>query len=374
MRIGLVSTYPPIECGIATYSQFLVEGLENRGNEVYIFSERGGKGDRVFAAYSSKRDDIAANIFLTASKMTPDVLHIQHEFGLYGEPKGIQIIELILRCRVAGLPVVTTFHTVHETLTNEEKVVMRVIVQESANIIVHDDQHREILEANFGQTEKISVIPHGIREVAEVDNAKSILDISGKKAIVLCGYLRETKRFDRIVKAFPQVAEEVENVVLVIAGKSRSVDHPEYQKKLYQMVEDSPAADKIIVLHGQFPQHIFDTILSAADVVSLPYEIGAQSGIMAHCFAFRKPVVTSNLRAFRNWIEESGGGLVAEKEEDFAKHLIRILNDDPWRESLRRNIAKFVAEKASWRIVAGRHVEIYEKCIEKPTAGSRYFG
>jgi len=374
MRIGLVSTYPPIECGIAAYSQYLVEGLENRGNEVYVFSERGGKGDRVFAAYSSKRDDIAANIFLTASKMTPDVLHIQHEFGLYGEPKGIQIIELILRCRVAGLPVVTTFHTVHETLTNEEKVVMRVIVQESSKIIVHDNQHKEILEANFGQSDKINVIPHGVREVAEVDNAKAIMDIPGKKAVILCGYLRESKRFDRVVKAFPRVVEAVKDAVLVIAGKSRSVDRPEYQKTLYQMVEESPVSDKIIVLHGQFPQHIFDTILSAADVVSLPYGIGAQSGILAHCFAFRKPVVTSNLQAFRNWVEESGGGLVAEKEEDFANHLIRILNDDSWRESLRENIAKFVAEKASWRIVAGRHVEIYEKCVWKPTARSKYFG
>lgn len=374
MRIGLVSTFPPIECGIATYSSFLREALQQRGNEVYVFSEWGGKGDLVFSAYSSKGTDIASNIYHMASKMTPDVLHIQHEFGLYGEPKGIQIIELILRCKVAGLPVVTTFHTVNQVLTHEEEIVMRVITQESDAIIVHENAHMKWLVSYFGDEDNIHVIPHGVREISDVDDARAKLGVSDSKVVLLCGYLRETKRFDRVVKVFPRVAEAVDNAVLVIAAKSRSVDHPEYQRTLYGMVEASPAADRIVVLHGQFPQTTFDTILSAADIVALPYAVGAQSGIMAHCFAFRKPVVTSNLEAFEHWVEESGGGLVAHSDDELAQHLTRLLQDDDFRATLSRNISRFVGEKVSWRIVAGKHVDVYEKCAWRPTAKSRYFG
>lgn len=374
MRIGVVSTYPPIECGIATYSQFLCDALRQRGNEVFVFSERGGEGENVFQTYNSLRDDIAANISQAAAKVTPDLLHIQHEFGLYGEPIGIQIIELILRCNVAGLPVVTTFHTVREKMTREQQIVMRVIVQESTHIIVHEEDHKAVLDGLFGTADKTAVIPHGIREIAEVDRARERIGVKGKKVILLCGYLRETKRFDRVVKVFPAVAKAVDNAVLVIAGKSRSVDHPEFQQALYKMIEESPATDRIVVLHGQFPQPVFDTILSAADVVALPYEIGAQSGIMAHCFAFRKPVVASDLKAFRNWIEASRGGLIAGSDKELQDCLTRMLQDNELRQSCSQNIARFVGEKASWRIVARQHMDVYKKCAWRPTPKSRYFG
>jgi 1,2-diacylglycerol 3-alpha-glucosyltransferase len=350
--------------------------LKQRGHEIYIFSQHGAKGDFVFGAYSARGNDIATHLFLMASKMTPDIVHIQHEFGLYGEPKGIQVIELILRCRVAGLPVVTTFHTVNEVLTVEEQIVLRVIVQESNGIIVHVAEHKKTLVDYFGgeHAEKIHVIPHGVREVTLIPGARKKVGVEGRKVILLCGYLRKTKRFDRVVRVFPAVAEAVGDAILVIAAKSRSVDHQEYQRELYDMVEKSPAADRITVLHGQFPQREFDTIISAADVVSLPYEKGAQSGIMAHCFAFGKPVVVSNLQGFRNWVEESGGGLVAESDDELERHLITILSDDDYRKRLSGNIEKFVSKKASWRVVSGSHSEVYDKYAWLPTPKARRFG
>lgn len=374
MRIGLVSTYPPIECGIATYSQYLTEALKRRAHDVYVFSQHGAKGDYVFGVYSSQGKDIATNVFLMAAKMTPDIIHIQHEFGLYGQPKGIQVIELILRCKVAGLPVVTTFHTVADELTREEKIVLRVIVQESDAIIVHEEHHKGTLASYFACKDKVHVIPHGIRTVAPIPDARQRIGVEGKKVLLLCGYLRETKRFDRVVSVFPEVVEQVPDAVLVIAGKSRSVDHPEYQKKFYAQIDDSPVVDNIIVLHGQFPQPVFDTIISAADIVALPYAEGGQSGIMAHCFAFHKPVVTSALRAFENNIEISGGGLIAHSDEELTKHIVRLLKDDAFRSSLEKNIANFVREKTSWDIVAAQHETIYKNCAWRPTTRARFFG
>ena len=375
MRIGIVSTYPPIECGIGTYTHYLRSALEPRGNEVYIFSQYGAQGDYVFGTYSAQEKNIATNIFEMVSKMTPDVLHIQHEFGLYGHSSGKQVAELVLKCHhLAGLPVVVTFHTVPEKFLPEQEYVVSSVIRESKAVIVHEAEHRKILTEQFGQADKIYVIPHGVREVEEVPGAHRKIGVEGKKVILLCGYLRETKRFDRVVKVFPRVAEVVDDAVLVIASKSRSVDHPEYQKKLYRMIEESPATDRIVVLYGQFPQPIFDTLVSAADVVPLPYEVGGQSGIMAHCFAFRKPVVTSDLRSFRSWVEASGGGLVASSDEEFADHLMRILTDDKLKMSLGRNIAKFVSEKVSWKIVADQHLNVYRRCAWQPTFRSRYFG
>ena len=374
MRVGIVSTYPPIECGIAAYTQYLTEALKKHGHEVYIFSPYGCKGDRAFGCYSPTAKDIAANIFNMASKMTPDLMHIEHEFGLYGAPKGIQIIELILRCKEVALPVVTTLHTVKEEIPLDEEIVLKVIVQESNKIIVHEEVHKRTLIKYFGFENKITVIPHGIREVEPVKDAKEKIGAKEKKVAMLVGYLRQTKRFDRVIKVFPKVIEEVPDAVLVLAGKSRGVDHPEYQKMLYKMIEDSPVKDKIITLYGQFPPKIFDTLISAADTIVLPYELGGQSGIMAHAFAFSKPVVTSDLKAFQDWVDQSSGGLVSANDDELAVNLIKMLGDDKFRLTLISSIKKFVKEKMAWRVVAKQHIFVYDSCTCKPAPFAKYFG
>ena len=44
MRIGFVSTYPPIECGIAAYTSYLNEALRKIGNETFVVSPLGLTG------------------------------------------------------------------------------------------------------------------------------------------------------------------------------------------------------------------------------------------------------------------------------------------------------------------------------------------
>ena len=63
MRIGIVSTYPPIECGIATYTEYLVEALRTLDNEVYIVSQFGADGNKVYPAFYADDRDLADKIF-----------------------------------------------------------------------------------------------------------------------------------------------------------------------------------------------------------------------------------------------------------------------------------------------------------------------
>ena len=82
MRIVFVSSYPPIECSIATYTGFLADALARTPSEIHIVSQYGAEGRHVYPCYDPNDDGIARKIFNAAVKVNPDLVHIQHEFGL----------------------------------------------------------------------------------------------------------------------------------------------------------------------------------------------------------------------------------------------------------------------------------------------------
>ena len=372
MRVCYISTYPPTECGIATYTQYLSDAVKECNKEVVVISQVGASGEKVFSVFSPGDSDISNKIFHIASKLTPDVIHIQHEFGLYGSVHGIQIIDFILRCKIAGVSVVTTLHTVNENAGRGEHIILENIIKNSSAIIVHEEFQKNIIIKKFGFDDKIFVIAHGVRNCNHHPEAKELLNIKDKKVILLAGYFRPTKRFDKIVKLFPEVVKKTENVVLLVAGKMRGLEYSNYQQYFFNLINNSPVKKHIHVLRGQFPQHTFDIIMSAADVIVLPYENGAQSGILAQSSAFNIPAVTSDLLSFKLWNERSGGGLTAYNDKDYVEHIYNILTDKKLELKLKNNIKEYNKE-LYWLEIAKKHLLVYEKVINVPYGEADYF-
>jgi len=271
MRIIYISTFPPTECGIATYTNYLQKEIKAKGVEVYIISQIGAKGDNVFEAYSPDDKDIAYKLFHLVSKLTPDLIHIQHEFGLFGYDRGVQVVDFLLRCKLASIPVVTTLHTVYKNPGWKERVISSEILKLSKAIIVHEKYQTEFIESEYKCLNPIHVIHHGVRELKEIEGAKELLGLSGKKVVLLAGYFRTTKHFEKLIDIFPEVLSKVKNAVLLIACKLRIAEHNEKRDQLLRMMRFMDNKEHIRILKGQLPQHTLDTIMSAADVEVMPY-------------------------------------------------------------------------------------------------------
>lgn len=362
MRIALVSTYPPIECGIATYSKFLVNAMKATSNELHVISQYGAQGESVYPAYCSKQGDIAKKIFDMTMRFTPDVVHIQHEYGLFGEMDGIAILDLIFRFKAHTMPTVATLHTVHPEPGYRQKLILSTMCRELDSIIVHEDILADTLQSVYdADPAKISVIPHGARDIPSVKDAKKKLQLDGKKIVLLVGYFRPSKRFDRIIDIFPEVVKRCPEANLVISGKMRMVEFSEHRNELFDKIRNSSACEQIEVFRGQFPQDTFDTIVSASDIVAFPYDAGAQSGVMAHAFAFGKPIVCSKLPAFESIINESRAGFTATTDEEYVDNIVKLLTDEELYKKCSENALRHVREKISWDIVAKRTLEIYKR-------------
>lgn len=366
MRIGYLSSYPPIECGIATYTAYLESAVHDREIETFVVAPNGAKGDRVFPTYQSGSGEFAPAVFQMLTQLTPDVVHIQHEYGLFGPNRGMEIVDLVLRLRMIRVPVVITLHTVYESLSPEEHLVLRHLLAECSGIIVHEDFQRQTLRSELGNkiADKVEVIDHGIREVAAVDDAKAKLDLEDSKVVMLCGYFRPTKGFHKALDFFGEVAEEHPDALLVLAGKTRNIEYDDYRRQLLAEIEAAPFASQVRVLSGQFPQHTFDTLLSAADVVVLPYDVGAQSGVLSQAIAFKRPIVTSKLRAFQSVTARSGAGVSCD-DDSYGKEINRILGDGDVARSLATSADRYIRRRGGWSVVASRHEDLYRQCLEE---------
>lgn len=373
MRIVFVSTYPPIECGIGTYTRFLVEALAKEANEFHIVSPDGAEGRHVYPTYNTNDDGIARKIFNAALKVTPDIVHIQHEFGLYGEMCGIAVLELVYRFKSVSIPVIATFHTVQDKPEPNKEIIFRVLCQELNGIIVHEEDHVNILKTVFyTDPEKIFLVPHGARCMDPIPDAKTKLNLMGKKVILLAGYFRPTKCFELIVDLFPRIVEKVPDAWLVIASKRRNLNFADYRRILFEKIKSSSAMERIEVFRGQFPQKTFDTILSASDIMVLPYAVGAQSGIMAHAMTFGKPLVTSDLSAFVASLERSGAGFYAKTDDEYVDRIVSLLTDPDIYNQCSQNALAYVKEKISWDIVAGQTTNVYKRFDWETDCKTRY--
>ncbi len=374
MRIGFISSYPPIECGVATYTQYLTEALRKKGIDVYVVCHLGGSGYQVFPSFDYEDGDLAEKAFSAMIRFTPDIVHIQHEFGLFGKHMGVSVIPLILEFQLIGIPVVTTLHTVYADMPKEHEIIIKSILMNSNYVIVHEEYQIENIKKRFPPdlVNKVRVIPHGAREVKPIQNAKELIGLpKEKKIILMIGYIRPSKNFELIIDLFPEILKRCPDALLVIAGKIRGQEYIDYRNMLFEKIARSPVKENIIFIRGQLPQHVFDTIVCAADVVVLPYKISSQSGILAHCLAFGKPIVVSSSPGLENVIQESGAGISCSTKQEFVENIIKIISDSKLSKKLSENGQKYVKNNISWSIIADKHLAIYDSLMDLPDVNIR---
>ena len=201
--IVFLSTYPPRQCGIATFTADLTNGIDQMfapSIESKIAAMNVSDvshlpyPDKVILQISQPTEKDYVNAALKLNQLEKvELVNIQHEFGIFGGEYGSHLI-LFLEKLVK--PVVTTFHTVLPTPNEKLRNVVQKIAKYSKGIIVMTRSSKDILVSDYGLSpSQIQVIPHGIHHVPyrTSENAKSTLGLSGRLVLSTFGLLSSTK-------------------------------------------------------------------------------------------------------------------------------------------------------------------------------------
>lgn len=383
LRICFVSPYPPRFGGIATYSHELIDGITKRGHTVCIIcnpdlDEGGHAGQKnVFAAMDTQKEGWHKQVLDVIKKLTPDVVHVQHEYGLY-DIDGVlstDLLDLLVRLNLLRIPTVVTYHSVYSTLNEKECVFMNLSLQLIDAAVVHEELQKIFLPVNLGWVpQNVSVIPHGAQVleaggVPDVLEAKKQYNLAGKDVVLCLGWWEQYKRFEDVVAIWPKVASEAPNAVLVIAGDARpgSRGGVLYKPKLLKAVAESAARDRIVVIQGSFHPNEYLTLQNAADIIVLPYDQSSQSGVLAHAFSLGKPAVVTDVGGLRAEVEASGGGVVVPQGdlEQLKEYIVLLLSNKQIRERYAQRARAYVEQRIGWNYVAGMHQSLYLSIVKK---------
>jgi glycosyltransferase involved in cell wall biosynthesis len=234
-EILFITSYPPRECGIATYSQDLIKALDNQFNNSFVIRICPLESESEKHAYGSEIEyllnvDRASEFSSLAKKINHnsdiEIVLIQHEFGFF-EKRKEELIEFMV---AVSKPIVVVFHTVLPLPDEETKEHVKRISNLAESVIVMTQSSAKILRSKYQiQQEKVIVIPHGTHLVPHIDKEvlKARYQLLGKKVLSTFGLLSSGKSIETTLEALPAVVQTNPDVLFLIIGKT----HPSVIKQ-----------------------------------------------------------------------------------------------------------------------------------------------
>jgi len=376
-KIIYLSTFPPRECGIATFTADLTDAMddlfesavESRIAAVNIDDVSRYRYPKkvIFQIDQYSRQEYAETAEKINRMNDVKLVNIQHEFGIFGGKYGAHILAFL---EVIKKPSIVVFHSVLPSPDEEIKAIVCSIAEKASGLVVMTNLSREILIREYGiDKEKISVIPHGIHSMPFSSNVKPKPEPGFSKKINLLtfGMLNRGKGLEYVIEALPEVVEAYPDLMYIILG----VTHPNvlkeegeaYRNFLIQRVHDLKLSSHVNFYNDYVSLDRLLHFLRAADIyISTSLNPNqAVSGTLSYALGSGRPVVSTPFAQAKEIITPEAGVLVDFRSPDsYAKAIIKLLKEPALRDQMGKN-AYFRTRNMTWENIALEYSELFSK-------------
>ena len=370
---GFVSTYPPTQCGLATFSASLRDALVSHGRaEGRVIRSVETPQPRPSAEVVAQlvMGDRASLIGSATQLNDCDVAIIQHEFGIFGGVDGDEVLPLL---EALEIPTIVVLHTVLVEPTQHQRDIIEAIVA-AADAIVTVTARDRLLAGYAVDMGKVSIIAHGAAG-APASGARAIPTFrNGQSTVLTWGLLGPGKGIEWGIEAMALLADAGPLPRYVVAGQT----HPKvllHEGEAYRDALTARVSRLGLQASVSFDPHYRDAaslaqLVSTADIVLLPYDSTDQvtSGVLIEAVAAGKPVVATGFPHACELLGDGAGLVVAHRDPAAIADALRTL-------ITRRDVADRMARKAAaaapqllWPAVAEQYRELASRLISASVA------
>jgi polysaccharide biosynthesis protein PslF len=372
-RLGLVGTFPPTRCGIASFTAALATSLTDAtGRQSSVLRLVDGEDEdlvRPAVAHTLAVDRPGWSERAVQFLQGLDAVVIQHEFGIFGPDSGWAVTDLIRGLRA---PVVTTLHTVTPHLSSRERQILEVLAAESAFIVVLSESARTLLCDQYGVDPRwVEVIPHGtdLAPAEDLHGRAGVEGTEGSPLLLTWGLIGPGKGLDWGLESLRILRKSHPRARWTIAGQThpKVVAHEgeRYRRSLVTKSRHLLVEDGVTFIDRYLPKHHVHSLVRSADVVVLPYDSTEQtsSGVLIEAVRAGVPVVATR---FPQAVElERKGAVVTVPHRDPAALAAAVgdLVSDSVRRAEMVSAQQEVAGEADWCQVARRYLHLVDRAL-----------
>jgi glycosyltransferase involved in cell wall biosynthesis len=374
-EILFITSFPPRECGIATYSHDLKQALDKKFSQSFKISICPLESEQEKHQYKEPTEYLLdtdnANSFKQLAfsiNTNKDIalLVIQHEFGFYAKQESTlnQLIQNVSK------PVIIAFHTVLPEPDENLKQNVQLLSNHCESVLVMTHASSEILTKDYGiNPSKITVIPHGTHLVPHEDKEllKEKHQFKGRKILSTFGLLSSNKNIETTLNALPSIVAQYPEVLFLIIGKT----HPSiiknegeiYRKKLEDKVLELKLQNHVQFINQFIELPILLEYLQLTDIYLFTSNNPNQavSGTFSYAISCGCPVISTPIPHAREVLRDDAGIIIDfENSEQLSAAAIQLLENESMRQQIGLKGLHRMASTA-WENTAIAHAELFDK-------------
>lgn len=397
--INFVSTFPPMMCGIGTYTEYLVSKMAKENWSVTSF-----KLDEFLRTDQSFHfnDRVAYEICLSDPHLPAsnvELLWFQHAFGMWGE-ESPAFLHLIEEAKTRKKKVIASFHTIHfesdqteSGMRSQEETLLRdALPLLDVMTVFSDGAYRAVSRAFPQYKEKVVVLRHGVHvypQISQLQAKEGLLqylinraDISqdkkqelkqmshhffSKEMILLgnFGFITADKDPLKLYQLGQLVQHRLPNhrVVVLYIGRIQQRNDKRMEEYLPLLEELKSIHDgKVnLFIEDYLPEEIYPLAFRALDFSTFWASDATQSGRMAHAQGTGTCAVGRRIEGVGETLDLAGLPS-AVSLEDLAEKITRLVLEPGLKEEAKR-ASWYYAQEFSFERQAQKHVFLAEAVL-----------
>ena len=249
-----------------------------------------------------------------------------------------------------------------KTLYKIQDFFIKKIINDASVISVANEYEQKIF-SSLNKKSRIEIIRNGVnlKKLVSKHNFKEKYQINSN-FILFVGRFSKSKGIETLINAFSIVKNELKdsNIHLVIMG----VDFG-YQAEMEKLIKKLNLSEEIKVIKNP-PR---DDVISAygeSEFLILPSQWELSPLVPLESFAFKRPVISTNVHGIPYTVQNNKNGILVEPENpvQLSNAIIKLLNNSELREKLGLAGYNFVHDECNCISMAKNSLELYEQILE----------